>query len=340
MGELYARLRGPTKIGKCHRSSARKCRRREAALPAAGVWEGLVEGKAPAVRTLLNELCSGVRASLLDTVQPTGLTALSLTVLNDRKEALAVLLEKGASVTSVGRDGLGPLHHAAFLGSVPLVTRLVSAGASWTDGFQRGVLTPLECALFSRSREMVAMAVGQVQLLKQVMSPHLLQQLHIRVLFAAVKSDITSCKDSGSMTFKCVKCLPMTKCYKAQKSLYSLQKHIASIRAKAPRSESDHDSDIEDDADDAVIEDDADDTVIEDDADDTVIENDADDTVIEDDVDDTVIEDDVDDTVIEDEADDTVIEDDADDTELLKMMLTIQCLKISQQFLIMVESDY
>ncbi|KAF2366176.1 HTH CenpB-type DNA-binding domain [Trinorchestia longiramus] len=44
---------------------------------------------------------------------------------------------------------------------------------------------------------------------------------------------VSTGKDSGSMTFKCVQCLPMTKYYKAQKkSLFSLRKHIASIHAE------------------------------------------------------------------------------------------------------------
>ncbi|XP_047736110.1 ankyrin repeat domain-containing protein 39 homolog [Hyalella azteca] len=164
--------------------------------PASGVWTALAEGKAPVVRTLLNELCSGVRSSLLNSLQPCGLTPLCLAVACDLKEALPVLLEKGACVRTYSEDGLGPLHLAALRGAPPLVNRLLSAGASWTDGLERDTMTPLECAMFSSHQEVTDMAVAQLQHLQQHLSRRLLQLLHARLLFAAVRADVKNDRSS------------------------------------------------------------------------------------------------------------------------------------------------
>ena len=87
------------------------------------VADAVMNGDAATLRALLRKK-SDVNAPQVD-----GTTALHWAVYRDDLEAANLLIASGASSKAVTREGVTPLAMASLYGSVPMVERLLKAGA-------------------------------------------------------------------------------------------------------------------------------------------------------------------------------------------------------------------
>jgi len=96
-------------------------------------------GHASTVLSLIN---NGAAINMED--EPSGMSALHYAARFNRPAALATLLESGASMESMTRDGKAPIHFAAREGNLQCVELLVEGGAqlgaTTTDMYQRTAL--------------------------------------------------------------------------------------------------------------------------------------------------------------------------------------------------------
>jgi len=104
------------------------------------LWEAARAGDLGVIE---RRLASGVSVNALD--GKLGLTPLSWAAISGRAEAVELLIQRGANVNAVNRDGGTALHGAAFLGHVKAVDLLVQNGAKINTANERGE-TPLDGA--------------------------------------------------------------------------------------------------------------------------------------------------------------------------------------------------
>jgi peptidoglycan/LPS O-acetylase OafA/YrhL len=98
--------------------------RSSAAKGADDIWTAAVHGDTGKVEHYLSQ------GTNVDQLHPVwGTPALTIAALHDRKEIVALLLEKGAEVNRASRDGGTALHAAAFLGREAVVKLLLEKGA-------------------------------------------------------------------------------------------------------------------------------------------------------------------------------------------------------------------
>ena len=91
------------------------------------LWDAAVAGDTLAIR---QAVADGAVVDSLDTRRSrNGSRALNWAALNDRVDAIALLLELGATIEAVNITGFSALHHAAEAGSVEAARALLAAGA-------------------------------------------------------------------------------------------------------------------------------------------------------------------------------------------------------------------
>ena len=107
------------------RSGAQQRQAQVESVPArSNIWAAIRLGDLPAMNEQLQQ--PGVR----DALHPEyGITPLTWAALVGRQEMVARLLEQGADVKAVNRDGGTALHSAAFLGRTEIVEQLLAKGA-------------------------------------------------------------------------------------------------------------------------------------------------------------------------------------------------------------------
>jgi len=93
---------------------------------------------------------------------PDGFTPLQLAAFFAQPEAVAMLLQRGANVEAVSRNGMGlrAIHSAAAGGSVEVVERLLQSGAN-PNVRQSGGFTPLHAAATAGRMDMVRALLAQ-----------------------------------------------------------------------------------------------------------------------------------------------------------------------------------
>ena len=94
------------------------------------LWDASIAGDTAAIRAAAGQ---GAVVDSLDTrTNPNGRRALNWAAWNDRVDAIALLLELGATIDAQNRTGFTPLHHAAEAGTVEAARALLAAGARTT----------------------------------------------------------------------------------------------------------------------------------------------------------------------------------------------------------------
>ena len=112
--------------------------------PQSRLWDAAVAGDTTA---LAQALADGAAIDSLDTRRArNGRRALNWAALNDRPDAIAFLVRRGATVNAVNLTGFTPLHHAAEAGSVAAARALIAAGADPAVPNHEGV-TPEQLAM-------------------------------------------------------------------------------------------------------------------------------------------------------------------------------------------------
>lgn len=113
------------------------------------LWDAAVAGDTAAIRQAVGD---GALVDSLDTrTNANGRHALNWAALNDRVDAIRLLLELGAPLDGRNRTGFTALHHAAEVNSVEAARVLLEMGASTTILNQQG-MTPLDVARDRSSR--------------------------------------------------------------------------------------------------------------------------------------------------------------------------------------------
>ncbi len=102
------------------------------------LWDAAIAGDTAAIRQAAAE---GARVDSLDTrTSRNGRRALNWAALNDRVDAIALLLELGAPLDAENYTGFSALHHAAEVGSLAAARALLAAGADPAHANLEGVL--------------------------------------------------------------------------------------------------------------------------------------------------------------------------------------------------------
>lgn len=91
------------------------------------LWDAAVAGDTLGIR---QAIADGAQVDSLDTRRSqNGRRALNWAALNNRVDAVELLLELGATIEAVNRTGFSPLHHAAEFGAADAARALLAAGA-------------------------------------------------------------------------------------------------------------------------------------------------------------------------------------------------------------------
>ena len=100
------------------------------------LWDASIAGDTAAIRAAVS---AGAVVDSLDTRRSeNGRRPLNWAALNDRVDAIRLLLELGAPIDARNRTGFTALHHAAEAGSTESARVLLDAGASTTILNQAG----------------------------------------------------------------------------------------------------------------------------------------------------------------------------------------------------------
>jgi ankyrin repeat protein len=116
------------------------------------VAEAAAFGRIERLRALLDE-----DAGRVNEPSPDGFTPLHLAIFGRSEEAVRLLVERGADLEAVSTASIAqvrPLGTAAFVGSVPLATILLDAGAD-PNGAGGGGSTPLAAATQNGDQELI-----------------------------------------------------------------------------------------------------------------------------------------------------------------------------------------
>jgi len=117
------------------------------------IWTAAKKGNLAAVKTFLEK---GIKVNSLD---PSGVTPLSMAALTGEVETVMFLIGKGAEVNVQHKDGATPLHFAAFFGETEVVELLLDNNANINIQNNKGE-TPLDNASTEWSK--VQFAIGLV----------------------------------------------------------------------------------------------------------------------------------------------------------------------------------
>ena len=117
------------------------------------IWTAAKKGNLDAVKTFLEK---GIKVNSLD---PSGVTPLSMTALTGEVETAKYLISKGADVNVQHKDGATPLHFAAFFGETEIVELLLENNADINTQNHKGQ-TPLDNT--SEDWSKVQFAIGLV----------------------------------------------------------------------------------------------------------------------------------------------------------------------------------
>jgi ankyrin repeat protein len=100
------------------------------------LWDAAIAGDTAAIRKAINE---GARVDSLDTrSNPNGRLALNWAALNNKVDAIKLLLALKAPIEGENRTGFTALHHAAESGSLDAARALLAAGADPDHGNKMG----------------------------------------------------------------------------------------------------------------------------------------------------------------------------------------------------------
>ena len=117
------------------------------------IWTAAKKGNLAAVKTFLEK---GIKVNSLD---PSGVTPLSMAALTGEVETAMFLIGKGAEVNVQHKDGATPLHFAAFFGETEVVELLLENNANINTQNNKGE-TPMDNASTEWSK--VQFAIGLV----------------------------------------------------------------------------------------------------------------------------------------------------------------------------------
>ncbi|HBU60123.1 MAG TPA: hypothetical protein DEB48_09805, partial [Verrucomicrobiales bacterium] len=117
------------------------------------IWTAAKKGNLDAVKSFL---AKGIKVNSLD---PSGVTPLSMAALTGEMETAKFLISKGADVNVQHKDGATPLHFAAFFGETGIVELLLENNADINSQNHKGQ-TPLDNT--SEDWSKVQFAIGLV----------------------------------------------------------------------------------------------------------------------------------------------------------------------------------